>query len=305
MAPKADAHYVFVEFSNSSGWSNDGVSWLVGLLSTVYPFLGYDAASHIAEEVKNPARDVPIAMVGSVVVNGVMGLLYTLILLFSLTNLDTLLETPTGFPFMQLFLNVTKSPAGATIMSLTVCLIATAANSAGLTSTSRTAWAFARDGALPYSQYFEHIDPKSNTPVRMIFCTTIIQMLLGFLYLGSSTAFNAVLSMAILGLYASYAIPIVYMILRRRNLPASDFGPFKLGKTGGMIINVVSVAWLGFSMVFSTFPTVMPVTPQNMNYSVVVMAGWLIFGACYYVLRGHKSYSGPIIEVLGQESPVA
>jgi hypothetical protein len=38
--PKHSAGYVFAEFSNSSGWANDGVSWLVGLLSTVYPFLG-------------------------------------------------------------------------------------------------------------------------------------------------------------------------------------------------------------------------------------------------------------------------
>lgn len=41
MAPKHDAYYVFVQFENSSGWSNNAVSWLVGLLSSVYPFLGY------------------------------------------------------------------------------------------------------------------------------------------------------------------------------------------------------------------------------------------------------------------------
>lgn len=40
MSSKHSAAYVFTEFSNTSGWANDGVSWLVGLLSTVYPFLG-------------------------------------------------------------------------------------------------------------------------------------------------------------------------------------------------------------------------------------------------------------------------
>jgi choline transport protein len=40
MSPKHSAHYVFVDVANSSGWSNDGVAWLVGLLSSVYPFLG-------------------------------------------------------------------------------------------------------------------------------------------------------------------------------------------------------------------------------------------------------------------------
>lgn len=43
MSSKHSASYVFTEFSNTSGWTNDGVSWLVGLLSTVYPFLGYEA----------------------------------------------------------------------------------------------------------------------------------------------------------------------------------------------------------------------------------------------------------------------
>lgn len=40
MSPKKSAGYVFATFSNTSGWENNGVSWLVGLLSTVYPFLG-------------------------------------------------------------------------------------------------------------------------------------------------------------------------------------------------------------------------------------------------------------------------
>lgn len=40
MAPKNTASFVFTEFVNSSGWESDGVSWLVGLLSAVYPFLG-------------------------------------------------------------------------------------------------------------------------------------------------------------------------------------------------------------------------------------------------------------------------
>ena len=37
---KHTAAYVFTEVSNTSGWQSDGISWLVGLLSTVYPFLG-------------------------------------------------------------------------------------------------------------------------------------------------------------------------------------------------------------------------------------------------------------------------
>jgi choline transport protein len=37
---KHTAEYVFTEVSNTSGWQSGAISWLVGLLSTVYPFLG-------------------------------------------------------------------------------------------------------------------------------------------------------------------------------------------------------------------------------------------------------------------------
>src|ERR1700744_1110522 len=123
----------------------------------------------------SPSRNVPLAMVGSVVVNGVIGFAYCVMVLFSLGDLTSLIESPTGFPFIQLYLNVTKSQAGATILTLIICLIATAANAAGLTSTSRTFWAFARDDAAPFSHYFSHVDTKLKVPVRMIVLVSILQ----------------------------------------------------------------------------------------------------------------------------------
>ncbi|OBT81836.1 hypothetical protein VE02_09525 [Pseudogymnoascus sp. 03VT05] len=302
MAPKHDAAYVFTEHSNISGWSNDGVSWLVGLVSTVYPFLGYDSATHLAEEMVHPARDVSIAMVGSVIVNGIMRLGYCVILLFSIGDLNQLLLSPTGFPFMELFLNVTKSKAGASILSLTITFIAIAANAAGLTSTSRTAWAFARDDAIPFSSYLAHVDKRYVVPTRMIVCISVVEMLLGFLYLGSSTAFNAVLSMAILGMYASYIVPIIYMILYGRKLGRHCPGPFTLGTIGGMVINVIAIAWFAYAMVFSVFLNSQPVTSKNMNYCVVVMGEWLFFGGLYCWWSGRKQYSGPAITVLEKVS---
>lgn len=143
----------------------------------------------MAEELENPARYVPIAMVGSVTINGLLGFIYCIVLLFCLGDLNELLATTTGFPFIQLFLNSTKSRAGATVLSLIVSLIAVAGAFAGLISTSRTAWAFARDGGTPYSKYFAHLDSKHQVPVRMCVLLTALQALLGLLYVGNTTAF--------------------------------------------------------------------------------------------------------------------
>ncbi|UPK95745.1 hypothetical protein LCI18_006680 [Fusarium solani-melongenae] len=291
MAPKNSASFVFTEFTNSSGWSSDGVSWLVGLLSAVYPYLGYDAACHLAEEMPNASRNVPLAMVGSVSVNGLMGLIYATVLLFSTGPLESLLQTPTGFPFMQIFLDVTKSRAGATVMSVVIISIAIAASVAGVTSTSRTLWAFARDKSTPFDRHLSKVNKSLQIPVHAVVLVTVLQMLLGFIYLGNTTAFNAILSMAIIGMYSSYALPIIQMMWARgRIIGSNDYGPFKLGRIFGPVANVISLIWITVVIIFSVFPTSMPVIPQSMNYSIVVMTGWVLFGIVYYIFYGRYKF---------------
>ncbi|KAF4962587.1 hypothetical protein FSARC_9365 [Fusarium sarcochroum] len=297
MSPKNSASFVFTEFTNYSGWENDGVSWLVGLLSAVYPFLGYDAACHLAEEMPHASRNVPLAMVGSVGVNGLMGLVYVIVILFATGPLESLLQTPTGFPFMQIFLDSTKSKAATTVLSVVVISIAIAATAAGITSTSRTLWAFARDRSTPFDKHLSKVDARLQVPIYAVVVVTVLQMLLGLIYIGNTTAFNAILSMAIIGMYASYAFPIIAMLFaRRRLLSANGFGPFKLGRIAGPILNVISLIWIIVVVVFSTFPTTMPVTPQSMNYSIVVMAGWLLAGVLYYIFRGRYKYEVPNVD---------
>lgn len=242
-------------------------------------------------------------MIGSVAINGIIGLIYTVVLLFSLGDLNELLESKTRFPFMQLFLNVTHSKVGASILALLISFVAVAANAAGVTSVSRTAWAFARDQGLPAARFFSVVNPTLQVPVRMVLVSVFLQMLLGLIYLGSSTAFNAVLSMAILGMYASYFSPILFMLIYGRQSSGPvvrEIGSstFNLGCRWGPIVNVLALLWLLLAMVFSTFPTVEPVTPDNMNYCIVVTMGWMFIGAIYYYFLGGKTrFTGAVVEL--------
>ncbi|KAK8069444.1 amino acid transporter [Apiospora phragmitis] len=262
MSNKASAAFVFVEATNSSGWESDGVSWLVGLISAIYPFLGYVKPSHSHYSFCKGIADAE----GS------------------------------GFPYLQLFLDVTRSPVGATFMSLVVAVLAMVANCSGATSTSRTMWAFSRDRAIPFDRYFSAISDAHHVPVRCIVVITAFQMLLGFIYLGNTTAFNAILSMSIISMYLSYMLPIAYMLFGgRERLDPHILGPFQLGRGLGRVLNVVSLVWMTVAIILGTFPTAMPVTPQNMNYSIVVMAGWLLFGIVYYVKTGRNRYAVPVV----------
>lgn len=258
--------------------------------------LSYDAAAHMAEEIPYAARNVPIAMVGSVVANGVLGFVYCVVLLFGLGDLQSLLESNTGFPFMQLNLNVTKSRAAAIVMSLVPTIIAVLATAACLASCSRTFWAFARDDAFVAPKFWSHVDKRLKIPVRMVLLVFFLQLLLGLIYLGSTTAFNAVLSMAILGMYLSYALPIVYMLFCGRGTNRVEAAPFRMSRGVGIATNVVALVWLVVAMFFSTWPNFYPVTAETMNYSTVVLVGWLVVGLAYYLTWGKKIYNGPVME---------
>jgi choline transport protein len=67
---KSSPKFVFTEFNNETGWT-PGVAWMLGLLQSALSLIGFDASTHMAEEMPNPARDTPLAMVYTIMVGGV------------------------------------------------------------------------------------------------------------------------------------------------------------------------------------------------------------------------------------------
>ena len=66
---KNSASFVFSDFENETGWQSNGVAWCIGMLSSAYVMVGYDGATHLSEEMTDPAIGVPRAMIGSLVIN--------------------------------------------------------------------------------------------------------------------------------------------------------------------------------------------------------------------------------------------
>ena len=128
---------------------------------------------------------------------------------------------------------------------------------------SRATWAFARDKAIPFHAHFSHISPHlTDVPVNALLLSTIIQVLLGLLYLGSSTAFNAFVGVAVMCLGASYALPIAISLVGGRAGVAG--APFGLGRAG-VVVNAVAVLWVGFAIVLFSMPAIVPVTQVTMS----------------------------------------
>jgi choline transport protein len=103
----------------------------------------------MSEEIKNASRVVPGAMIFSLIMNGLLGFGMLLAILFCLGDVDTVLLTPTGYPFMAIFQQGVKSLGGATAMSAIITALVVCATISVVASASRMTWSFARDRGLP------------------------------------------------------------------------------------------------------------------------------------------------------------
>ena len=103
------------------------------------------------------------------------------------------------------------------------------------------------------------------------------------------------ISLTTAGLFASYEIAIVLMLLKKIKGEHVNYGPWTLGRWG-IPINMASIIFLTIAIFFSFFPQGLPVTPVNMNWSIVVFSGEFFLGLGWYLIRGRKIYNGPIIE---------
>ena len=97
------AHFVFTTSLNEGGWSSQGLSYCVGFLGNVATFVGADASVHMAEEVSNAALTIPRAICGSMIFNGLVGFAMMVTALFCLGDVESVLGTATGYPFIQIF----------------------------------------------------------------------------------------------------------------------------------------------------------------------------------------------------------
>ncbi|CAG8979944.1 hypothetical protein HYALB_00013368 [Hymenoscyphus albidus] len=313
-APHGNVSDVFTTFSNGGGWPTQGVSFLVGIVGPCFSLLGADGAVHMSEEIKNPSLNVPRAIVFSIVLNGLLGLAMLLAALFCLGDIETVLSTPTGYPFMAIFQQAVGSLSGALTMSALITIMNICATISFVATASRMTWSFARDRGPPGWQYLSKIEPHSALPLVAIGLTAIISILLSLIAIGSAVAFNDVVSLAISGLYTSYLIGNALLFYRRvtgQILPYSpsqktltntmdtdlSWGPWKIPEPFGSIINAFGCVYLIIAAVFSFFPTAVNPTASTMNYSSLMVGSISIFAVLYYILSAHKVYKGPLVEV--------
>ncbi|EAW14374.1 putative choline transport protein [Aspergillus clavatus NRRL 1] len=293
-----DSWHIWTKFVNGSGGWPDGISFLTGLSTPQFMLSGLDATLHLAEECLEPERIVPKAVLTTVVVGFLTAFPFSIAVIYSYRDVGLSLTTPTGFPIYFIWEKATRSPTAASAFMAALVLISCVALTAVHQTASRLTWSFARDDALFLSHRLAAVHPTLGIPVAALLLNGSLVLLVGIVYVCSTTAFNAFISTTVIVAQISFAVPAALLLCRRRSaayLPATR--AFRVPTFVGYVCNVVCVLWAVVITVFFTFPTKFPVTGGNMNYAAVVLVAMLVLGVANWFVYARKHYHGPRLDL--------
>ncbi|WVZ67458.1 hypothetical protein U9M48_016530 [Paspalum notatum var. saurae] len=300
---RASVQFIFTHFNTDNGMGiRDRVYiFAMGLLMSQYSLLGYDTSAHMTEETKKADRSGPMGIVTSVALASVFGWLYLVALTSVVTDIPYLLDPGNdagGYAIAQALYTAFHRRYGTGVGGL-VCLgiVAVAVficGSTNVTSDSRMAYAFSRDGAMPFSHAWHRVN-KHEVPLNAVWFSVTIAFLIALPSLGSQVAFQAMVSVATTGLYIAYALPIFFRVTtaRRSFVP----GPFHLGRYS-VVAGWVAVAWVALLTVLFSLPVAYPVAEANFNYTPVAVGGVLLLSVGAWALHARFWFQGPVANVV-------
>lgn len=286
-----------VAFDNHSGmpdaspvWPrSESLVWLfaLGMLLPAYTVTGFDASAHAAEETIGAAESVPRAIVRSVWVSGLFG--WMMLSAIVLAMPDPLLAAQQGDKaFLHTLFAASPKPL-AMLLLLGAVLAQYLCGLATVTSASRMAFAFARDGGLPASGLVRWVSPRFRTPAVAIW-TVAFGSVLFTVY---SPVYSTITAVCVIFLYISYALPTAIGLLAY-NRWWTVHGPWQLGRWYRPLALVNVLACSGLIAI--------GMQPPN-EKAFYVLAAMLAVLAVLWFARARRTFPGPPHGVLTATRP--
>jgi amino acid transporter len=298
------ANFVFTDKINNNGAFGGSTSslgfWIlvlpVGFLLTMYTVTGYDASAHTAEETKGAAIAAAQGVWRSVFWSAVIGYLVLLAFLFAVQDEGSVTDSA---GFVGTIFTDSMDPWAAKLVVLIATIGQLFCGAAGLTSASRTWYAFSRDRAIPGWNLFRRVN-RDRVPFNAVIAISVVSLIIAIPALFGKNnipfAFFALTGICTVGLYVAYVIPIY---LRLRAGDSFRPGPWNLGSRY-RLVNVIAILFV----ILVVFALDLPYTPAGLpwnddfdaslvNYTPLAIIIPLIFGG-WYLISAKDKYQGPV-----------
>ena len=309
--------FVFTEHINNSGYDGGATSgsqfWFLvlplGFLLTQYTITGYDASAHLSEETEAASKGAAQGLWRSIAYSAIGGWLLLLTFLFAVVEPGNVTDAINagGAAVNQIFADaLPDGPWHVLILAISTagqffCTVAC------LTSASRMTFAFSRDGAIPGSRIWSKVT-AAKVPANAVVFVAVIGALITLpalleVNLGTADepvilpiAFYAVVSVAVIGLYLAFLIPIW---LRWRMGDSFIPGTWNNGQKYKWM-NLVAVVEIAIISVYFVLPFYPSAVPGNedfswkfVNYAPILTGGTLILLTIWWHASAKKWFTGP------------
>src|SRR5438105_425304 len=299
------AGFVFGNKINNTGFHGGATGgaffWLyvlpIGFILTMYTQTGYDASAHTAEETRGAALGAAKGVWRSVFFSAIAGWAVLLALLFAAKNVPAITEKGGGsIPIIET--SLTTAAAKAVLLICTVGQLFCGA--AGLTSCSRTWYAFSRDKGMPGWWLFRRLN-RQRVPMFAVLASSVAALIITIpAFFGNKVGFPwayfAITAICTVGLYLAYIIPV---FLRLRMGDRFEPGPWTLGRRYKWI-NVGAIAFVVLVVYALDIPTVPAGVPwkgdfkfESFNYAPLVLVIGLLVGIWWWISAKNR-YTGPV-----------
>jgi urea carboxylase system permease len=272
-------------------------AFLAASLASAYVMYGFDTASSLGEETKDPRRTAPHAILRAVIASFILGGLILLFAIMSVTNINSPDIAVGGLQYV--ILDVLGNTVGkifliCVVIAVTVCCLAVH------TATIRMAFAMARDNNLPAGERVATVHPKTKTPIVPAVITGLIAIIILVVNIRQPQIFTVITSIGIIMIYIAYLLVTMPMLRKRLRgewppKDARERGYFTLGKWG-LPINILAVGWgifMATNLIWPRKDVYNATEPFHwyLQYGALLFIGVVFFGglAYYWFVQRHKT----------------
>src|SRR6266699_3511658 len=246
------AGVVFNTNALGSGFGNQAGTFLAAMFMSLFVIYGFDTASTLAEETKNPRREAPRAVLAAVIGAFIIGAIFLYSTIIAIPgDVDKYVANTAAAkvaPPVDIITSNLPGWAGelylvVVFLAIYVCCLAIQ------TSTIRLAFGMARDGKLPFARLYNRVSPRLHTPVWTCVVVGALSAVPYLYYSGAGLVAIAATGM----IYFSYLLGNIAILIARTKGWPTEGAPFKLGGWG-TIVNVLGLVWGGSMLINFLWP---------------------------------------------------
>lgn len=274
--------------ADTGTWTYLSGPFLIAVAFIGFSFVGFESAGAIAEEVHEPRRYLPKAVLFSLTFIALVVAYSSLAIILAIPDLDAVVAGSVADPVYETLTTALGRGIAKPVEVLFV--IGFIASFLALqTSASRVIWAYARDGALPGATALARLSGTARIPVLAILVTTVVGGALFLLSIVAGDIYSLMVNFTTGGFYLAFLFPLIGFVVVLARRKWTD-GAFSLGRATTPVA-VVAAVWAVLQMLNISWPRAV-YDERYLDWSVWIGVAVVLIVGCVVLLGVRRRIVG-------------